>query len=531
VRGVYEAVRELVGEFLDKTRPWGQWSQPIADLLVTLYAGSKLDVHDEAHRTIIEACDAIVDCLRKHQQADATLAPRLSGGDAITIILRGLRRASVPPPANPNAIELLGRLELVLDDAPALVVTGYNEEFIPTCRNGDLFLPNDLRRALSLEDNDCGFARDAYALAALVASKKRLHVIFGRRTADGDPLTPSRLLFAADDTTIAERALAWFSTPSAESRLVLPRALKAGRAKPDFIVPKPQKLPAPVEKMRVTEFRDYLACPYRYYLRHRLRLEAIDDAAEELDDAQFGSLVHDVLQQFAQGDLAASTFREEIDGELGSLLNGLARHRYGKAPLPTVLVQIEQARRRLNAFARWQAEWVRGGWRIRYVEEDMKKLPSPAELIVDGRTMILTGRIDRIDYNEQTGEWAVLDYKTGDGGREPEKTHRKDGAWIDLQLPLYRHLVARLNLGPRLKLGYIVLPKTLSGVKVAYGNWTDEDLASADEQAREVVRGVWAERFWPPADPPPAFSEDFAAICHDGIFGAAIASEEEEEAT
>ena len=37
-----------------------------------------------------------------------------------------------------------------------------------------------------------------------------------------------------------------------------------------------------------------------------------------------------------------------------------------------------------------------------------------------------------------------------------------------------------------------------------------------------------AEEFWPPASPPPAFSEEFAAICQDDRFGAVIASEESE---
>jgi len=34
--------------------------------------------------------------------------------------------------------------------------------------------------------------------------------------------------------------------------------------------------------------------------------------------------------------------------------------------------------------------------------------------------------------------------------------------------------------------------------------------------------------FWPPAAPPPAFCEDFAAICQDSLFATVPAAEPEE---
>ena len=48
---------------------------------------------------------------------------------------------------------------------------------------------------------------------------------------------------------------------------------------------------------------------------------------------------------------------------------------------------------------------------------------------------------------------------------------------------------------------------------------TEDELESADQAACEVVRRVRNEQFWPPTDPPPEYSEEFAAICLDGVFG------------
>ncbi len=536
VRKLYASVIELLGELVEPPRPWTEWGNPIAGLLVRAFGDDKkLDTGRENDRQIVEACDAIADSLRKHQQLCSELVPRVSAADAITLTLRALANETIPPRADPKAIELMGWLELVLDDAPALVLAGFNEQFVPSARNGDLFLPNDLRRELGLTDNDRGLARDAYALAALSGSQKDLHVVFGRRNSDGDPLTPSRLLFAADDMTMARRAYQWFKEATPNVRLSLPASLQPGQEhEADFPVPRPKPLGEPVTAMRVTEFRDYLACPYRYYLRHRLKLEALDDSAEELDDAQFGWLVHKAVEVFAKSEAAASQSPEQIEEVLCAKLQELVGQLYGKRPMSAVLVQVEQIRRRLRAFAGWQAEWARQGWQIRFAEEDLKQIENKAWLDVDGQRMTLRGRVDRVDYNEQTHEWAVLDYKTGDSGKSPDETHRRRGDWVDLQLPLYRHLIGPLNLvgiddPQKLRLGYITIPKSLSQVKVQLAEWTQDDLAAADAQAFAVVRNIRNEVFWPPAETPPAFSEDFAPICHDGQFGMTIAREQEAE--
>ena len=120
--------------------------------------------------------------------------------------------------------------------------------------------------------------------------------------------------------------------------------------------------------------------------------------------------------------------------------------------------------------------------------------------------------------------------RTSDKAIDPVKAHRKkDGTWIDLQLPLYRHLVSWLGIKEPLKLAYVVLPKDTSAVKQLPAEWTAADFESADKAAETVVRHIRQEIFWPPSNPPPEFSEDFAAICQDSRFAAAVAQEIAEE--
>jgi hypothetical protein len=151
---------------------------------------------------------------------------------------------------------------------------------------------------------------------------------------------------------------------------------------------------------------------------------------------------------------------------------------------------------------------VKEGWRIASVEA------APAgdgvAFDVDGEPILLRGKVDRIDRNVLTGEWCVLDYKTGEGGDDPDAVHRKGPAkakhWIDLQLPLYRRLVPALRgeggapLIPlesqqSVRVGYIVLARDPEGAGARIAEWTAFELAEAEEVARAAVRLIRKNRF------------------------------------
>ncbi|MCR4412694.1 MAG: PD-(D/E)XK nuclease family protein, partial [Thermoguttaceae bacterium] len=313
IEQVHRAVEDLLAGLRGSPRPLPAWGQPILDLLTAVFGARPLCATAEPDRTVLSACERIRSAVLDLRELPAELAPSVSGAEAVRLVLGQVEGESIPGIAERGAIELLGWLELPLDDAPALVVTGFNEGIVPSAVRADLFLPNQLRTELDLDDSDRRYARDAYALSVLAASRERLKLIGGRRSAAGDPLAPSRLLLACDAERAARRTVRLFSAAEAPAPAApLPGAPLPGRARSAFDVPRPQKLAEPVTSMRVTEFRDYLACPYRYYLRHRLGLGALDDSAEELDGGSFGALAHEVLRAFGESKVALSTDPDEI---------------------------------------------------------------------------------------------------------------------------------------------------------------------------------------------------------------------------
>lgn len=511
---VEKRIAKLLEPF-GKQRPLAEWAGEFSGLIVSIYHWRQLDRGHNRGRIVLEACEALHDVLRQAFQTDAGLSGRWPAADALRLLLRQIGDEPIPPPAGHSAVELLGWLELPLDDAPALIVTGFNDGFVPSFINSDPFLPNGLRRQLGLLDNDRRYARDAYALAVLVGSRD-LHLIAGRRSGEGDPLSPSRLAFACACEQIPRRVLGYFGVAAAAPARV-PHGLPAGQSRSRFAVPRPRPQEKPLTSLRVTQFRDYLACPYRFYLRHVERIAALSDAAEELDPLAFGSLTHDVLKAFGESpDNALLTDEEKIAAFLNAELDRLVRGQYGEKRLPAVRLQAEQLRLRLEAFAHWQADWAAQGWRI--VKTEVEVEDGVAPLVVDGEPMFLRGRIDRIDRNERDGRYVIFDYKTSEKGESPSTTHRrKDGTWIDLQLPLYRHLAPAVEIdSPHVALGYILLPKSLASVKGELATWGEDDLRSADDAARDVVRRLRDPdlAFWPPVEPAPRY-DDFAAICLD----------------
>ncbi len=138
-----------------------------------------------------------------------------------------------------------------------------------------------------------------------------------------------------------------------------------------------------------------------------------------------------------------------------------------------------------------------------------------------------------MDYHAQTGTLRILDYKTADKGERPDKTHRKGNEWIDLQLPMYRHLWPALKLETaavrKVELGYFNLPKDLDETDVALGDdWDDIILQDADATAVDVICRLRQGVFGPAVYPAPEFSDDFAAICLDNVLGGPRLNDEAE---
>jgi hypothetical protein len=493
----------------------GHWGEAIATLLQVILRDQSYNKDNLDDRRTIEALRTLRAILSSLTRVPEALASRIAPHEAIRLILRIADRQSITSPFDPGAIELLGWLELPLDTAPAVIVTSFNDGFVPKAVNAGMFLPDRFRHYLEINDNQRRFARDSYALSLLQESGRDMTYICRKRDKNGDPIQPSRLAVQLDGEDLARRVLAFWKTGTP-----LPPPARGDGPETLFQVPKPSGAP-PLEKMRVTAFGDYINCRYRFYLHHILGLESVDDTSSELDSLSFGILLHDVLRDFGESPTKESTDPEEIRHQLFALLTERAEAQFGPRPLATVHVQLHQAQLRLAAFAEWQAQRSLDGWTIHDVEvprrgEDGTSSP-PVRLVHNDTTLMLTGRIDRIDFHPEENTWVLFDYKTGDTHKTPEKVHRSKGKWINLQLPLYRHLARQMGLEGTIKLGFIVLPKDTGKTGDLTAKWSEQELLEADDKAAEIWQAVAAGEFWEPR-PDPMHQQGFDLICQKEVF-------------
>lgn len=516
LRVLGELVQELLGGLLEAPRPLPEWETHISALLVKLFGGRTLSRHVETDRIIVESCDLIRGALE-----ELSLAPpeRFTAADAINLILHTLSGARIKPEPSEEAIEVLGWLELPLDDAPAAIITGFNEGKVPESINGDPFLPNSLRSAVGLVDNSLRFVRDLYSLSTVLHSKREVHLILGRFGATEGLLLPSRLLYLTAEKRVAERVHRFFEHSESTALPSLPQGTSPA-ATSAFTPPFGAELTAkePVH-LSVTGIDDYLQCPYRFYLRHVKKLERIDDAALEMGPPLFGIVAHTVLNRFAHSPSRAATQASEVRDTLYDLLDIELRQRFGRSHLPAIALQSRRLRERLDAFARWQAEWAKEGWEPWRVEYSLPK--DEAALLIDGKRVPIAGRIDRIDRNRATGEMVIFDYKTSDNSFGPEESHRKRGEWTKLQLPLYKILLQEAGIlgeveEDQVRVGYITLGKYPRDVMGRLALWTADDIKEARGVACEVVRQIEANVFWPPSQLPWGSHDAYKLLCPYG---------------
>jgi ATP-dependent helicase/nuclease subunit B len=337
-------------------------------------------------------------------------------------------------------------------------------------------------------------------------------------SAAGDPLRPSRLLLRCAEAELPGRVAALFRP--AETARPAPSWRRAWRLQPPVV-------PPPV-RVSVTAFRDYLRCPFRFYLKHALKMETVDPFKSELDALDFGTLCHAALE--AMGREPALRDRTDAAGLREFLLAHVdrrARDLYGTELTLPLLVQLESARQRLARAAEVQAEQRAAGWVIEHIERKF-------ELALGAVTV--SAKIDRIERHAATGAVRVIDYKTSDKGVSPLAAHvrsarrgetapawarftrgDKELVWTDLQLPLYLEAVAG-EFGGAAGAGYFNLPKAVGETSLVL--WEDYDAewrAAARRCAEGVAAAVTAGVFWPPAEMAPRDeAEAFAGLFHHG---------------
>ncbi len=452
------------------------------------------------------------------------LMGRFAYGSAFWLdLLLGEIPRPAPAPPEGRVIDVQGWLELFFEPGPQLVICGMNEGRVPAAITGDPWLGEAASKLLGLSHNTQRAARDAFLHFAMIRARSRggrVDLICAKTGAGGDTLLPSRLLLAAHREELPDRVSFLFrevQPPEAGLRWHAdwkwqPATRSAGH------------------RLSATSLRDWLACPFRFYLKHPVGMRKPEPDRIEWNNRDFGNVAHTVLETWGR-DTEARDFSktEALEAWFSRELDAVVASWFGERPPLAVKLQTEALRRRLAWLSNIQAIHRAEGWETIEVEHKF-------ELSFGAHTVV--AKIDRIDRQRDDGRLRVIDYKTGkidDVAREHRRkltssSHRPahlpddspacfttlDGSkpatfrWHNLQLPLYACAIHDRD-GILPEPCYFRIGATETDVAlVTWDGFSHDDLTTARNCAAWVVGQIANGVFWPPAEK--VTYDDFAPL-------------------
>jgi DNA helicase-2/ATP-dependent DNA helicase PcrA len=316
---------------------------------------------------------------------------------------------------------------------------------------------------------------------ALTRAKKRLYLSHAETNIDGAESLPARLLevFSDEHIAIIDTKQEEQSFDPVSNLGVVPNAAKL---EPDVLFALFKE-----KGFSATSLNNYLASPYTFLYQNLLLIPHVQTIP-----LQFGSVVHDVLERVANEYTAS-----------GSIVNTAAIKKWIELRLQRLpLSQNEYIRMHehaLDAIEGYIRE-VSTAWPT--VMESEKKFTVEMNTgVAECPTVRLTGKFDRIDFDDNGRAVAVIDYKTGKPKSRNDiegKTKTSDGNY-KRQLVFYA-LLLELQEEARFKTRTMKLsfvePNSSGKYKEESFEITDQEVDALKAEIVSVVKDLASGSAW-----------------------------------
>ena len=341
----------------------------------------------------------------------------------------------------------------------------------------------------------------------------------------------------------ADLSLALLNAPAVDAAALLPQlwggyeraeAAQAGRAARQFTAYDGRARRSAAhgwtaeQEWTASALEDYAECPYRYFLKHILRLRSVPEPGEEIEISPLdrGTLIHKILENWVGGWLAAGNGRSwqeftadpeplraaaEAELDLWDARDGLGTPPAAKSARQMILDDLQQQRIDI------EQPHAAAGWQPWAAERSFEGAEVP---LGDSRTIAMRGKMDRIDVAHD-GRRLALDYKTGKNPGDVEQGFRRGR---HMQMPLYLHAVTGIVHGAqngasissdrisstRAEFRYITRRGGFSTAELSgeeFGHWENASPQSpagvCSDTLQTIVDGVREGKFFPhPSDKP-----------------------------
>ncbi len=255
----------------------------------------------------------------------------------------------------------------------------------------------------------------------------------------------------------------------------------------------------------------YAKCGFQYLLRHVLRLEPVEEPEERfwLDPLELGLLFHETAERFLRERRDRGALPVESDEATEARLLEIAKER------AAVMVAGRPPRHRMLWDMRWRAfEDLLRRWLAREADQAGRATPrhfevgfglsrrettdephskEPLTIDLDGRTLRVSGKIDRID-ERPDGSLVLRDYKTGRAPKDQSAVFR---GGRELQMPIYVLAARKLFPGKTVSAAFLDFVASPGAPLVHYDSATvagDEFSRLLADMTAAMADGVFAQQ-------------------------------------
>lgn len=279
----------------------------------------------------------------------------------------------------------------------AVILIGCDAEHLPSVGTGSRWFNDSVRQSLNLPTRSQLAQRQRDDLLGLFSLNDCVRITWQQEhNGETGLLSPYLQLLRdlhaqtyGDDLTELELAPYLRAEQATESALE-----RRHSAQPTI---RSESCPASIS---ISAYNSLMTCPYQYYARYILRLNALDEVQEAMEKRDYGDAVHRILQHFHQ--------RYPRISDHPSAVIETALREISTAEFAPLIQQNFSARawliRWLNtlpAYLTWQNSNEAEGWLYQAAEQEFN---------VSLKNIHLRGRIDRVD--QRADEKRVIDYKT-----------------------------------------------------------------------------------------------------------------------
>jgi ATP-dependent helicase/nuclease subunit B len=303
-------------------------------------------------------------------------------------------------------LSIWGLLEARLQQADLMILAGLNEGTWPPEGETDPWMSRPMRAAFGLPAPERRIGLTAHDFAQAFNAPEV--VLTRAERVDGTPTVPARWLVKLEKILTkfeiflhgaAAEKLHW------QAQLDAPATLDRTDRRP---APKPP-LAARPRKLSVTQVETWMRDPYSVYARHVLRLREIDPIDAPPDRADYGIIIHRVLDDFGKA------FPDALPADAFERLCALGHARFEATAIPPGVRAFWWPR--FERIARWfvasEAERRVG---LNSIASEVKGTLSLNGAAGPFELTAIADRIDRL----ADGTLRILDYKTGTAPRAKE---------------------------------------------------------------------------------------------------------------